>query len=56
MDLLEIGSTKPKIGLYRDLAELFRTSFEVTYAGIVKFSITDHLITPLKFRKSPLVP
>jgi hypothetical protein len=50
MDLMEIGNPEPvEIGLYRDLAELLRTSFEVTYAAIVEFAISDHLITPLEF-------
>ena len=46
MDLMEIGNPEPvEIGLYRDLAELLRTSFEVTYAAIVEFAISDHLMS-----------
>ena len=47
---MEIGNPEPvEIGLYHDLAELLRTSFEVAYAAIVEFAISDHLITPLEF-------
>jgi hypothetical protein len=50
MDLMEIGNPEHvEIGLHRDLAELLRTSSEVTYAAIVEFTISDHLITPLEF-------
>jgi hypothetical protein len=57
MDLMEIGNPEPmEIGLYCDLAERLRTSFKVTYAAIVEFAISDHLITPLGVLRSPVVP